>query len=141
MKYIKYYNLFESNITANSEEELLQKYFGLTSEEVKDWFQDLLDEWTELDFQIEVITDKKFGITFLDLESTNNYKIGKVNKSKHIISPEFIQYISNRLEEYDCYIVKQDGDYVFYDTKKRLYLDLIISKKSKEKTLWLSDLV
>ncbi len=128
MKHLKKYKVFELNTTINGDEILLNRNFGIESDIIKDWFQDLLDEWIYLDFEIEVISDKYFSIIIKDTNSINESIPGIIDKNLHIISDDKINFINSQLNYYDLKLKKQlSGEFTYY-IKSNQYLELMVEK-------------
>jgi hypothetical protein len=125
MKWIKQFKLFELNTTENKEERLLNLYFGIESDDIQDWFQDLLDDWSYLNFEIEVIDIDYFSIFFKDEIAIKDRIPGNIDKNSHHISDDYINFINSRLIEYELKIVG-----INYDTSKQ-YLELLIKKNAE----------
>jgi hypothetical protein len=125
---IKKWKLFlESNKTTKEDEDSLQKYFDLTSDEVKEWLQEFLDD-TMLDFDISVINHKLFMITFYqdDLKG--------ITKEKYPFPEKLLQYLMDRFAEYNCKIIPEPGSkesgmpgYVYYAISKK-YMSIRVEK-------------
>jgi hypothetical protein len=87
MKFLKRFNE-SKNVTEAEEETKLKKYFGIESEDVKDWVQDFLDEYNQLDFEVSIISDKHFTINFFDSEALNNRVQGYISRTKFPFSDD-----------------------------------------------------
>lgn len=125
MKYLKVYeNFFDGGIDDNNIECSyygLSRIFGITFDEVKDLFSDILDEHPFLDLEIKTyqsyiknITVKEFSVL---LHDTRPYPTGEdfytriKNVSDVQISDSFIQELIGRLSEYNLCIQINDDQY------------------------------
>ena len=118
MKYLKVYeNFFDGGIDNNIECSYygLSRIFGITFDEVKDLFSDILDEHPFLDLEIKTyITVKEFSVF---LHDTRPYPTGEdfhtriKNVSDVQISDSFIQELIGRLSEYNLCIQINDDQY------------------------------
>lgn len=122
-------SILESNYTNPNEENLLQKYFDITSDDIKDWCQDFLDE-SQLDFEVGVVNSNLFIINFFDVDSESRRIRPTVTKEKYPFSEEVLQFLKDRLKAYDCYIDHEPGESedVYYAINKQ-YISLRIVKK------------
>jgi len=129
---IKKWKLFtESNKTTREDEDSLQKYFDLTSDEVKEWIQEFLDD-TMLDFDISVISHNLFMITFYE----DGYQPDpKITHQNYPFPENLIKYLTIRLNEYDCRIIPEPGsresygklEYVYYAISKK-YMSIRVER-------------
>lgn len=120
--------ILEANKTESHEEKLLVKYFDLTSEDIKDWVQDFLDEYHDLDFEVSVVNQNLFMINFFEVDALFQ---GNITKEKYPYPEDLLQFLKDRLKAYDCYIVPEPGSKgdVYYAISKQ-YMSLRIVKKS-----------
>lgn len=132
----KWQSFLEANYTTPSEEDMLKKYFDITSEDIKDWCQDFLDEFTELDFEVGVVNENLFIINFFDVDGVSRRIRPTITKEKYPFPGDVLQFLKDRLKDYDCYIVPEPGAKesgmtgdVYYAINKQ-YLSLRIVKKS-----------
>lgn len=127
---IKNWKLFlESNKTNQDDESLLQKYFDLTSDEIKEWLQEFLDD-TLLNFDVSVINHKLFMITFYE----DDAELKIITKEKYPFPEKLLQYLMDRFAEYDCKISPEPGAkesgmprYVYYAISKK-YMSIRVQK-------------
>lgn len=116
MKHIKKYKIFESkNLTKRNIENFISQNFEFTSEDIKSWVQDILDEYPELDFEVcRLVNDRDINVYFIG-------KQGSVTKEEYPINPDSINFVKERLLDYDCRIVPYfsylKGD-VYYSSRK-----------------------
>ena len=104
---IKTWKLFlESNKTTPQEEEVLEKYFGFSSEDVEGWFSDFLDNHPELDFEVSVVNDDMIFFNFFVDDDTPT---GSIRKDVHIISDDILNHVRRILSQYNCKIVPEPG--------------------------------
>lgn len=119
MKYLKVYeNFFDGGIDDNNIECSyygLSRIFGITFDEVKDLFSDILDEHPFLDLEIKTyITVNEFSVF---LHDNRPYPTGEdfhtriKNVSDVQISDSFIQELIGRLSEYNLCIQINDDQY------------------------------
>jgi hypothetical protein len=127
----KWQSFLEANKTESHEEKLLVKYFDLTSEDIKDWVQDFLDEYHDLDFEVSVVNQNLFMINFFEVDVMERRIQGNITKEKYPYPVELLQFLKDRLKAYDCYIVPEPGSKgdVYYAISKQ-YMSLRIVKKS-----------
>jgi hypothetical protein len=97
-------SFLEANKTEPHEENLLGKYFDLSSEEIQDWIQDFLDEYNELDFEVSVVNPNFFTINFFEVDAMERRIQGNITKEKYPFPEDLLQFLEDRLKEYDCYI-------------------------------------
>ena len=128
-------SLLESNYTNPNEENLLQKYFDITSEDIQDWCQDFLDEFTELDFEISVVNRSLFMINFFEVDNESHRIRSNITKEKYPFPDDILQFLKDRLKDYSCYIVPEPGSKesgmsgdVYYAINKQ-YISLRVVKK------------
>lgn len=127
-------SILEANYTSPNEEDLLQKYFDITSDDIKDWCQDFLDE-SELDFETSVVNENLFIINFFDVDSESRRIRTTITKEKYPFSEDVLQFLKDRLETLDCYIVPEPGSKesgmsgdVYYAINKQ-YMSIRVVKK------------
>lgn len=119
MKYLKVYeNFFDGGLDDNNIECSyygLSRIFGITFDEVKDLFSDILDEHPFLDLEIKTyITVNEFSVF---LHDNRPYPTGEdfhtriKNVSDVEISDSFIQELIGRLSEYNLCIQINDDQY------------------------------
>jgi len=132
----KWQSFLEANKTESHEEKLLVKYFDLTSEDIKDWVQDFLDEYLNLDFEVSVVNQNLFMINFFEVDAMERRIQGNITKEKYPYPEDLLQFLKDRLKAYDCYIVPEPGSKesgmkgdVYYAISKQ-YLSIRIVKKS-----------
>ena len=122
-----------SNFTNKSDELKLDKWFGLTSDDVKTWFQDFLDEYLELDFEVSIINDKHFVVNIYNQDALNNqYNRGDwskytITKERYPVSDELIKFIQDRLNYYDLKLNRGSNNYVEYSANGT-YMGFSIAK-------------
>lgn len=102
-------SFLEANKTEPHEENLLGEYFDLSSEEIQDWIQDFLDEYNELNFEVSVVNRNLFTINFFEVKSDYGNEMerriqGNITKEKYPFPEVLLQFLEDRLKEYDCYI-------------------------------------
>lgn len=121
---IKNWKLFlEDNSTEQHEEKLLRKYFDLTSEDIKDFVQDFLDEHLDLDFEVMVVNYELFIINFFEVDSESRVIVqGKITRDKYPFPEESFTFLKSRLKDYDCYPLD-----VHYDINNR-YISINVNK-------------
>jgi hypothetical protein len=108
MNNMKYLKVFESFFEGSQDENniecgyyKLSRIFGITFDEVKDLFRELLDEYLFLDFEIKThITRKEFSVLLHDTRPYTGIK----NVSDVEITDSFIQELNGRLSEYNLSI-------------------------------------
>jgi hypothetical protein len=134
----KWQSFLEANYTTPNEEDLLQKYFDITSDDIKDWCQDFLDE-SELDFEANVVNDNLFIINFFDVDSESPRVRKTITKEKYPFPEDILQFLKDRLKDYDCYIVPEPGSKesgmsgdVYYAINKQYMSIRVVKKKWKE---------
>ena len=117
------------NITDTSDEHNLERYFELTSNDVRDWFQDFLDEHLELGFEVSVINRKHFVINFFKLNDTGSIIPNSITEEKYSLTSELIDSIHSVLKTYNLELDVQDGvgRFVYYTASKN-YMTVSISK-------------
>jgi hypothetical protein len=127
-------SILEANYTNPNEESLLQKYFDMTSEDIQDWCQDFLDDFTELDFEVSVVNQNLFMINFFEV-GENRINRG-ITKEKYPFPEDVLQFLKDRFKAYGCYIVPEPGSKesgmsgdVYYAINKQ-YISLRVVKKS-----------
>lgn len=116
MKYLKVFeNFFEGSQDENNIEcgyYGLSRIFGITFDEVKDLFRELLDEYLFLDFEIKThITRKNFSVLLHDTRITLGPYTGIKNVSDVEITDSFIHELNGRLSEYNLGIQICDDQY------------------------------
>ena len=128
----KWKSFLEANYTAQSDEKNLKKYFDITSEDIKDWCQEFLDEFTELDFEVSVVNQNLFIVNFYEVDYESRIIMNRITKEKYPFPKDVLQFLKDRLNDYDCYLLKNktamDSD-VYYPLNKK-YLSLHIFKRS-----------
>lgn len=112
MKYLKVFeNFFEGSQDENNIDcgyYGLSRIFGITFDQVRDLFRDLLDEYLFLDFEIKThITSKEFSVLLHDTRPYTGIK----NVSDVEITDSFIQELNSRLSEYNLGISIYDDQY------------------------------
>jgi len=112
MKYLKVFeNFFEGSQDENNIDcgyYGLSRIFGITFDQVRDLFRDLLDEYLFLDFEIKThITSKEFSVLLHDTRPYTGIK----NVSDVEITDSFIQELNGRLSEYNLGISIYDDQY------------------------------
>lgn len=127
MKYLKVYeNFFDGGIDDNNIEcgyYGLSRIFGITFDEVKDLFSDILDEHPFLDLEIKTYinemigTDRESKEFSVFIHDNRPYPTGEdfhtriKNVSDVEISDSFIQELIGRLSEYNLCIQINDDQY------------------------------
>jgi len=120
-------NIKESlNVTKESEEQSLERYFDLESIDIKDWFQDFLDEYTDLDFEVSVMSKKIFVVNFFDQVLIQRSEFN-ITKEKYPVTEEMLSFLEGKLKHYDLKFIKDGIDVVYYSTNKS-YMSFTISK-------------
>jgi hypothetical protein len=105
---MKYLKVFESFFEGTQDETNIEcgyyglsRIFGITFDEVKDLFRELLDEYLFLDFEIKThITRKEFSVLLHDTRPYTGIK----NVSDVEITDSFIHELNGRLSEYNLSI-------------------------------------
>jgi hypothetical protein len=105
---MKYLKVFESFFEGTQDETNIEcgyyglsRIFGITFDEVKDLFRELLDEYLFLDFEIKThITRKEFSVLLHDIRPYTGIK----NVSDVEITDSFIHELNGRLSEYNLSI-------------------------------------
>jgi hypothetical protein len=127
-------SILEANYTSPNEEDMLQKYFDITSDDIKDWCQDFLDE-SELDFETSVVNENLFIINFFDVDSESRRIRTTITKEKYPFPEDVLQFLKDRLKTFDCYIVPEPGAKesgisgdVYYAINKQ-YMSIRVVKK------------
>ena len=92
----------EANRTESHDEIELNKYFDITSDDIKDCVQDFLDEYLDLDFEVIVVDKEKFFINFYEVGSVWVTQ-GNITKEKYPFPEEIMAFLKNKLRGYDCY--------------------------------------
>lgn len=110
MRYLKVYENFFDGSTDDTNIECgyyaLSRIFGITFDEVKDLFIDILDEYSFLELEIKThITVKEFSVFLHDR------RLQMENVSDVEISDSFIQELNGRLGEYNLSIQINDDQY------------------------------
>lgn len=116
--------ILESNLTPADEEKSLDKLFGFSSEDIHDWVQDFLDEYHDLSFEVIVVNHKLFMINFFEDGFLPN-----ITKNKYPFPNEVLQFLKDRLKDYDCYIVGEPGLGDIYYSNSRKYLSLTVKRE------------
>lgn len=112
-----------TNITGKKDNNLLSQMFGIDTNEIGDWIQDILDDYPDLDWSISVYTNQKFFI--------NLFSEDRIHPKDYPISNEQIEFLDDRLREHQCCLVtyhdeKQGGtligqDYIRYRTDEIVF--------------------
>ena len=130
----KWESFLEANYTSPNEEDLLQKYFDITSDDIKDWCQDFLDE-SELDFEANVVNENLLIINFFDVDSESRRIRATITKEKYPFPEDVLQFLKDRFKAYDCYIITQPDSKesgmsggVYYAINKQ-YMSIGVGKK------------
>lgn len=132
MKYLKKYSIFESkDNTRENIRSLLFNRYGITSEDIKEWCVDILDDYPELDIRIEILEDQLW-IIFTNTELDRSTELLSVRHSmakKYHVSEETLNFLNSRLKEYNLHIPTQVYYYSFYFT---ICVEQIVSKPIME---------
>ena len=122
MKYLKRFNE-TLNITHDTDEYNLEKFFNLSSNDIKEWIQDFLDEYLELGFEVSVITKRNFVINIFEEDQKPVMTKDKYPTDELISSLEII------LKSYQLKLDEQDGvgSLIYYSPYGK-YMSLSISK-------------
>ena len=128
--------VFESNYTTPNEEDSLNKYFDLTSNDIKDWIQDFLDEHLDLDFEVSVVHKNLFMINLFDVDYESRRIKSTITKEKYPFPEDLLQFLKDRMKDFDCYIVPEPGAKesgmsgdIYYAINKQ-YMSIRVVKKS-----------
>ena len=97
------YFINESNKTPSNDEELLNKYIGIESEEIKTWMQDFLDDYSYLDFEVCFINARLICITLHDRDLSTISSVYDIC----VIPNEILEYLKSRFSHYGFFIKKQ----------------------------------
>lgn len=124
---------------SNYKENILDKYFGLTIEDIKEWFHDFMDEHekSELAISMPEKDNQTFYIYIEDVVAVEKSITGEVTKERYPISDEFLNFIKERLSEYNLYLEPfthsdiVDKNEVYYSPTK-MYMGFKVIKKSPD---------
>lgn len=121
---IKKWKLFleSKNYTNSNTDKNLDEYFNLTSADIQDIFQDFLDEYPELDFEVDIINHNYFYIYFFIKHGDEFKEI--ITKEKYPIPLETLDLLKIKLKQHNCCI---ENSIIHYHSNKR-YIYLGIKK-------------
>jgi len=104
------------NLTDKKSEANLQKYFGITTNDIKDWIQDFLDNYPELDFEISAPDKDMFSINFYILDEDKNF-LNIIRKNDYLskFKSESLDLLQTCLKQHNCTIWRShSNNYTFY---------------------------
>lgn len=110
---MKYLKRFESNLTIEGDKDLMDFHFGLSTDDIMNWCQDYLDEYS-YDFKsvVKINRQKKTELSFTICFISDGKISNLIDGIKKEDFKQLIRFLNERLREYKLRI---GGYRVFHD--------------------------